>query len=281
MLTDPAVAQRLFNPEQDNPGILRRIIIQEREKTALQQFYQNNIKIKPGEGLEPVRPSCVSHDDIEPAMAYYEKTHQGRPMPTNGDMLESEEIMRLINLQRKNDNVIGRALHPETVSVHTVESSTPEELDVLGEIKDLRDQIQQRELPKQQKIHAFVLGNTNQFTQSEGHWVTMILEFARNRRRYTIANSAHNDISMFDGACHNVIRYLEGDRVAALLQPSESFKQKLTQELQSALEHYEENPNDQVVRCQLHNAHEKFDKFVKDYSDFGGKENFDSLLNLF
>ena len=216
-------------------------------------------------------PLRISRDDIQVAWTQYNAG--ANRFPQNGDMLNSDEIMYLFDDKRKQDGVVGAAMDPRAVSVNVVEDTTPETLNVFEEITGLRDQIQSGQLPER-KIHAFVLGNTDQKKQMAGHWVTMVLECARNRRRYTITNSADNHISMFQGTCANMIRYLEGDGSVQLLRPSEATKQRILGTLRQSMAQCSERPRDRCLKYQLEGAVTQFQEFVDDYSSFDGQQNF-------
>ena len=221
-------------------------------------------------------PFSVSQDDIEPAWKLYNTRQVAGAFARNGEMINSNEIEYLLEHQRNNrdDTVAARALDPHAVSLTVLEETSPEALKLIAEtVTGLQQQIRAGQLPTQ-KIHAFVLGSSDQAKRSAGHWITMVLELTRNGRRYTITDSADNHIRMFDGACHNLIRFLEGDRAAKLVRASDAFKQQIWAQLNENIARCRQNKNDILLQQNLFSSVLRFQQFVNDYSSFGGQAAF-------
>jgi hypothetical protein len=217
----------------------------------------------------PETPLRISQEDIGPALARYNQLHNPR-LEENGDLLNSYEIQYLLDLQQREQE---RILNPRYVSSTVLEDTSPL---LLQTITRLRDQLQARQLPEQ-RIHAFVLGNTDQGRRSQGHWITLVLEVARNRRRYSIANSAHNHIKMFRGAIRDIISFLEGEDIAQLIRPSDGLKKRLTDQLREAIAICKQHHDDRS-RERLQTSLENFQEIVNDYSSFGGAGEFERIV---
>lgn len=221
-------------------------------------------------------PFTLSEHDSEPALSRYNCSQRAGIIDPNGDMLNESEITELLQFQQSTP-VIAAALNPQHVAVTVIEQATPDLFAITDNLITLRKHIEEGTLPLQ-RIQTFVLGNTDQRAQNAGHWITMILEFARKQRRYTIANSACNRVSTFSGPAHDLIRYLEGDTIASQVKPSASFKQGIVSKLQSCIEQCKTSFGAPQQKAQLQHWLAQFDEFVQDYSSFGGREKFYSTV---
>jgi hypothetical protein len=219
----------------------------------------------------------LSSHDSETAISTYNIRQRAGKADLNGDMLNQTEIEELIKFQQSTPGRLSQSLNPQHVTVTVLEQATPDLFAITDNLLDLRKHIEEGTLPMQH-IQAFVLGNTDQRAQNAGHWITMILEFARKHRRYTIANSAYNCVSTFSGPAHDLIQYLEGDTIAAQVKPSESFKQGIVGKLQSCIEQCKTSFGAPQPKEQLQCWLMQFDEFVQDYSSFGGQEKFHSII---
>lgn len=239
-------------------------------------------KVRIAQYIRLAEPYTISCGDIDSALTAYNTAHPTARIDPQGDWLNEDEIKLLLRFQQMQHNSIGRALDHTHVETTVLEGATPGLFVIMKNISQLRDHIAAGTLP-QQKLQAFVLGNTDQRAENAGHWITMVLECAHRRRRYTITNSAYNRISMFSHSTQispaiELIRYLEGDEVAHQLQPSPQFQQQITTNLHQYIEQSKSSCRCPAVQKKLEDTLNLFHEFVGDYSSFGGQQAFEQQV---
>jgi len=212
------------------------------------------------------------------ALHYYNATHANR-LDEYGELLNSDEMEKLINYYCETDELARRVLDPHNVQTIIIESADPVMLDLMGSMQEIKDIIQSEQSLTNRR-YIFILGNTNQKTQKNGHWVTLLLECAGHERRYTITNSSDNHICLFDdqehnNPCFNVIKYLEGDCATHYLKPSTLYKDTLLAQLLSDMDQCKLHTKDPHCLENLQDSHTLYDTYVGDYSfHHEGREGF-------
>lgn len=140
----------------------------------------------------------------------------------HGEWLRSGEIESLIAHVKQAPATAHLRDVPMVVldSVQREHLQAIEQEELIPEVGALRTAItNNRPLPH--PVYAFVLGTMRYsgMTGADGHWITLVVDSPEgNQRRYTLADSAGNRVRLHDGPAYNLIRYLEGDRIASDLR---------------------------------------------------------------
>lgn len=213
------------------------------------------------------------------ALHYYNASHTIR-LDEHGELLNSDEMEKLINHYCQTDELARQVLDPQHVQTIILELADPSMWDLIDSMQELKKTIQSKQTPPSAR-YIFILGNTNQEAKNNGHWLTLLLECSGNERRYTITNSSNNHICLFDdpihhnNPCFNVIRYFEGDCATHYLKPSTMYKDTLLAQLLSDMDQCTLHTKDPQCLENIQNSHALYDTYVGDYSfHHEGREGF-------